>query len=169
MSLEQYDGQCVYFCDSIQNNIMSDGQFIRIHYATEYATLNGLCLCFSLECTSIETYYNNNNKYKCTFDLDLVQNQSLLHQLQQLEDGLLQLYHQHRHSNRNPTFKLYSQFKYGQVKLFSSLTPTSFTPTTFIPTSSTPLTLFLKISGIWETDTEYGLTYKLSIFQPIQP
>ena len=41
-TLEQYDDDCVYFCEPIKNNIMNDGYFIRIIYSTPLLMLNGI-------------------------------------------------------------------------------------------------------------------------------
>jgi len=45
-------------------------------------------------------------------------------------------------------FKIYEQLKNGNIKIFSDIT------------NKTCASFILKISGIWETQTSYGLTYK---------
>ena len=37
-NIEQYNDDCVYFCDPIKNTIMNDGNFIRILYSTPLFT-----------------------------------------------------------------------------------------------------------------------------------
>jgi len=51
-------------------------------------------------------------------------------------------------TGKYPQYKIYEQLKNGNIKLFSE----SFDKITN--------KFLLKIAGIWETDTEYGLTYK---------
>jgi hypothetical protein len=47
-TLEQYDDDCVYFCDPIKNNIMNDGYFIRIIYSSPLFMLNGIYIAINI-------------------------------------------------------------------------------------------------------------------------
>ena len=51
-------------------------------------------------------------------------------------------------TNKLPSNKIYEQIKSGYIKLFSDIG------------NKTNCSFILKISGIWETQTNYGLTYK---------
>jgi hypothetical protein len=55
--------------------------------------------------------------------------------------------------NKTPQYKIQEQFKNSHIKIVSENTPATSSTTTFL----------LKISGIWETETQYGVTYKFSI------
>ena len=39
-SIEQYNDKSIFFCEPIKNNIMSDGNFIRILYSSQQFILN---------------------------------------------------------------------------------------------------------------------------------
>ena len=43
-TIEQYKEEHVYFCDPIKNNIMNEGNFIRIIYSSPFFILNGIYL-----------------------------------------------------------------------------------------------------------------------------
>ena len=43
-NIDQYNDDFVYFCDPIKNNIMNNGNFIRILYSTSLFVLNGIYL-----------------------------------------------------------------------------------------------------------------------------
>ena len=47
-TLDQYNNNYVHLCESIKNNIMNEGQFIRILYSTPYFSLNGIYLYFTI-------------------------------------------------------------------------------------------------------------------------
>ena len=47
-TIEQYNENYVFFFEPIKNNILNDGNFIRIVYSTPYFTLNGIYLLISL-------------------------------------------------------------------------------------------------------------------------
>jgi hypothetical protein len=141
--LEQYNEDHVYFLEPIKNNIMSNGQFIRIIYSTPLFTLNGIYISLIINNISIDKYYN---KYKCSFDT--TQYKDLIDNIRIFEEGLIKKI---GIVGKNPQFKIYEQFKNGNIKVFSD---------TLEKISNHFL---LKIAGVWETSNEYGLTYKFLI------
>ena len=66
MYINQYDINNIYYCDSIKNNVVNDGTFIRIIYSTDYFITNGVNISVPFSDVTIEKYYN---KYKCTFNV----------------------------------------------------------------------------------------------------
>ena len=139
-TLEQYDEDCVYFCDPIKNNIMNDGYFIRIIYSTPIFTLNGIYLSININHLTIEKYYN---KFKCSFDT--IFHKELIEQLQTIEDNIIKKINIR---GKIPQYKIYEQLKNGNIKIFSE------------NIDKINNIFLLKIAGIWETDMYYGLTYK---------
>jgi len=139
-TIDQYNEDFVYFCDPIKNNIMNDGNFIRIIYSTSLFVLNGIYLVININPTNIDKYYN---KFKCSFDIN--QHKELIKNIGLIEEGLLK---KARISDKLPQCKIYEQLKNSSIKIFSD---------SFEKINNRFL---LKISGIWETETEYGLTYK---------
>jgi hypothetical protein len=139
-TLEQYDEDCIYFCDPIKNNIMNDGYFIRIIYSTPMFTLNGIYLSININHLTIEKYYN---KFKCSFDITLYKD--LIERLQTIEDNIIKKINIR---GKIPQYKIYEQLKNGNIKIFSE------------NVDKINNIFLLKIAGIWETDMYYGLTYK---------
>ena len=138
--LDQYKDECLYFCEPIKNNIMTDGNFIRILYSTPNFTLNGIYLLININDIVCEKYYL---KYKCTFNVNTHKN--IIDNLKFIEDDILKKY---EIKNKIPQFKIYDQIKNGNIKIFSDIINKSVS------------SFILKISGIWETQYNYGLTYK---------
>ena len=149
----QYDINHIYFCDPIKNNIMNEGLFIRIIYSTPLFVLNGINLAIPLYDVNIEKYYN---KYKCTFNInnhkDIIENIKII-ELELLKN--INIY------NKIPQYKVYDQLKNGNLKLFLDNTDKLYNIKNNVNNINNNL-FMLKISGIWETDTHYGLTYKFS-------
>jgi hypothetical protein len=139
--LDQYNDENVYFCEPIKNNVMNDGIFIRILYSTPIFVLNGINLLVPLHDIIIEKYYN---KFKCTFNVTT--HKEIIENLKIIEEGLLKKYNI---KNKIPQYKIYEQFKNGNIKLFLENTDKLLNSN-----------FMLKISGIWETDSHFGLTYK---------
>lgn len=139
-TIEQYNEDFVYFCEPIKNNIMSDGQFIRIIYSTPLFILNGIYIVINIIHTNVDKYYN---KFRCTFDAN--QYKDTIDNIRIIEERLLKKVNIY---GKIPQHKIYEQLKNSNIKVFSE--------------SSDKInnTFLLKIAGIWETETEYGLTYK---------
>ena len=145
-SIDQYDENYVFFFEPIKNNILNDGNFIRIVYSTPQFILNGIYLLIPLNDIIIEKYYN---KYKCNFNVTT--HEYLLQSIKKIEENILEKYSIGCNENLNkiPNFKIYEQMKNGNIKIFSENIK-----------KSLHHLFVLKISGIWETETCYGLTYK---------
>lgn len=139
-TIDQYNEDFVYFCEPIKNTIMNDGNFIRIIYSNEIFVLNGIYLEVNITHYNIEKYFN---KYKCSFDI--IQHKDVIDKIKQIEDNLLK---KTNIKGKIPQYKIYEQLKVGNIKVF----------TNNIENSTN--TYLLKIAGIWETDTSYGVTYK---------
>ena len=143
---EQYKDECLYFCDSIKNNIIIDGKFIRIIYSTPEFTSNGIFLLINLQDVIIEKFYN---KFKCTFNL--TNHKDLIHRIKIIEENIL---NKIKLADKIPQFKIFDQLKSGCIKIFSDNSKTQGGE------------FLLKISGIWETEMFYGLTYKFMKVTP---
>jgi hypothetical protein len=91
----------------------------------------------------VEKFYN---KYKCTFNL--INNKNIIENIIQIEENILK-----NINIKNKIIKksIYEQLRIGNIKIFSE------------NIDKTNIYLFiLKISGIWETDTHIGVTFKFS-------
>ena len=139
-TIEQFNIENVYFCEPIKNNIMNEGNFIRIIYSTSLFVLNGIYIGITINYTNVDKYYN---KFRCSFDVS--QYKDIISDIQTIEQNLLK---KANICDKTPQYKIYEQMKNGNIKVFSD---------SFDKTNNT---FMLKIAGIWETKTEYGLTYK---------
>ena len=105
--------------------------------------LNGINLLLTLNDIRVEKYYT---KYKCFFNVNL--HKELIEQIKTIEEEILKGYNIY---NKIPQFKVFEQLRCGNIKIFSEN----------VEIMDSDL-FMLKISGIWETETQYGITYKFS-------
>jgi hypothetical protein len=119
---------------------MNDGNFIRIIYSTHNFTLNGIYLLLTLNDVSCEKYYT---KYRCNFNV--LNHKDIIDNLKIIEEDLLK---KCEIKDKIPQFKINEQLKNGNLKVFTDIG------------NKSVCTFILKISGIWETQYNYGLTYK---------
>ena len=137
-NMNQYNENNIFFCEPIKNNIMNDGNFIRILYSTHNILLNGIYLLISLNDVMCEKYYN---KYKCCFNAN--NHKDIIDNIKIIEENILKKID----IKKIPQFKINDQLKNGNIKLFNNI-------------ENTECSIIIKISGIWETQHNYGLTYK---------
>lgn len=138
-TFDQYNPDFVYFCEPIKNNIMNEGNFIRIIYSTPLFVLNGIYLFINITNTTVERYYN---KHKCNFDIH--QHKEIIDNIYRIEESILK---KANINHKMPQFKIHEQLKNGNIKIF-------------IDNIENINGFALKIAGLWETESQYGLTYK---------
>ena len=143
LNINQFETNNIYFCDPIKNNVVNDGLFIRIIYSTDFFVTNGINLFVQLHDLTIEKFYN---KYKWSFNL--FNNKNIIENIQQIEENILKNINI---KNKIIQKTLSDQLRIGNIKIFSEN----------IDITNNYL-FVLKISGIWETDTHIGLTFKFS-------
>ncbi len=138
--IEQYDENNIFFCEPIKNNVINDGSFIRILYSTNNVVFNGIYLLITLNDLTCEKYYS---KYKCIFNVST--HKDLINDIKTIEEDILKKY---VIEEKIPQFKIYEQLKNGNFKIFTDIS------------NKSVCSFIMKISGIWETQLNYGLTYK---------
>lgn len=139
-NIEQYEDNNIFFCEPTKNNVMNEGNFIRILYSTHNVVLNGIYLLITFNDISCEKYYT---KYRCCFNVN--SHIDIINNLKIIEDNILKKY---ENINKLPQYKIYEQLRNGNLKIFTDIG------------NKNVCSFILKISGIWETEDKYGLTYK---------
>ncbi len=137
-NINQYDENNIFFCEPIKNNIMNDGTFIRILYSTHNILLNGIYLLISLTDIACEKYYN---KYRCIFNAS--NHKDIIDNIKIIEENILKKID----IKKTPQLKISEQLRNGNIKLFNMI-------------DQQDSSFIVKISGVWETQYNYGLTYK---------
>jgi hypothetical protein len=142
----------IYFLDS-KNNILMDGYFTKLIYTNEWFTMNGLYINLPIEIQCVDTkLYTTNRGYKQTIYFSVSQYSTLLHQLDLLEQHILSKYIPND-KTKHKSFLIIPSLKLGYFRIFKggeNLSPIK-----------KKAGFVLKISGIWENVSEYGLSYKI--------
>jgi hypothetical protein len=145
LGLDTIQPHHIHFQESVKNTIIENSNFIRIIYSNDLFALNGLYIEFELETTHTERYFN---KYKYILDKTSVKNMNTIHKLIELEKIILES--TGIANKKIPIYKISEHLQSGNIKLFIE---------NIVPAVGINKYL-LKISGIWENDTEYGITFK---------
>lgn len=141
---DEYNKEYIFLQESVKNNIIDNSKFIRIIYSNNIFVVNTLYIVFNLNVIQIENYFN---KYKFVFNVK--QNTKPINQLKYIEESILDKVFI---SNKKPVFRLYEQINSGNLKLFKDNLK--------LHKINSDNEFIIKISGIWENDYEYGITYK---------
>ena len=140
---DQYNIANIYYSEAIQNIIMENSSIIKLIYSNHNIMTTGLFLLVALKNTTKELYFK---KIKITYDINA--NLTLLNRLYEIETEILEKYN----SNKKQKKIIYDTLSGGSIKIF---------PNADEDIVKVNNSFILKISGIWENETEYGLTYKL--------
>ena len=139
----------IYFMELVKNTVMDDSDFIRINYSNSLFITNGIHLEFLLNGVTLERYYS---KYKCSYKL--INNMHIIDELARLESKILLSYIKtfSKEKDYKINYKLKDQLYSGSIKILSNgnINCNNYLENKYI----------LKISGVWDTGNEIGLTYK---------
>ena len=139
MPIYSFQQKYAFFNDPIPNTIIDNSVFWRITYSTNALSMNSIHVFFVLPYTHITQFYN---KYKC-----IIQEVHLKSACIRLEESILSKLN----INKQPVYNIRQQIQNGFFKMFSRKK---------IHGPYDNFKVVLKVSGVWESETEYGITYK---------
>lgn len=171
----------VFFVDK-KKNVVIDGHFIKILYSNAYMELNGLYVSFqpfaqlatngnatateyvSRRASIVPTSAKSSTKYAIEFAPYHFENIEVINKLCHLERAIVEQYVSMHAPNKIAIFNLRTQLMTGSIKVQSAnespFTPAGGAATTGISSQDPPKKYALKISGVWETNTNVGITVK---------
>mgnify|MGYP001465518200 CR=1 FL=1 len=140
--LEKYKYNKYLFLEPIDNTIIKDSIFHRIILSNDLICMNNINIKIDLSNVVIEKYYN---KYKCTVDIMSEYTKNIV----DIEKSILNSINV---ENKSKKLNINEQFNTGFIRIFSN--------TELQNKLYNKFSIILKISGIWETQDEYGITFK---------
>lgn len=126
----------IYFLEKKMNMIM-DGYFTKILFTNSFMTMNGLF--FQLPIKKLPVF-----KSQYFFQFDPLCHKELISQMSIIEKQLIQYYMSFYKIQKIPVYTLKNQLQNGYVKYYKN-----------------GGLLYIKISGIWENQSEVGITFKV--------
>lgn len=142
LQLTQFMLSNISFLEKKVNMIM-DGFFVKLSYSDECMTMNGTFIELPV-ITSMNAFQPKN-----ILQFDPIINKEWIHKLSIIEKQIIQYYmFFFGISNKSANYSLKQQFQNGSIKYYKDYV-----------TKGT--TYYIKISGIWETSSEVGVTYKI--------
>ena len=147
----QFNPNHLYFLER-KSNMIIDGFFSKLLYSTQYFITTGLFIDSLFHKQSIKKIGIS------LFELDLSKNKEVIKILVDIENQILSTYmQQFQITDKIPVYDLENKIQSGILKFYSS---TIYNKSNTYKLSS-HFDYYLKISGIWETEQQLGLTYKI--------
>jgi hypothetical protein len=137
---ENITEEYIYFNEPIQNNIINESRYIRILYSTPSIVFNGIHVLINLSIDNLDRQYNKNILY---YNTD--KNIQAINSIKEIEKIILKKYY----SLKMPSYNLSELLDGGVIRLFTDSIE-----------KKKSMNIILKISGLWEDDETYGITYK---------
>jgi len=136
LNIEDCNIDNFHFLDS-KSNLIMEGVFTKLIYALPFFTINSIYIKFPIK---------HSSPLKNSIIFDQVHDRNLFTVYRKLEYDLLHSYATTHNINKKPNYSMANMFAYGKSKFFNADMVSSF---------------LMKVSGIWESETEYGVTYKI--------
>lgn len=144
----QFMTHSVSWLDTKVNTIM-DGNFTKLCYIMPNMTMNGLYLVFPVELTKLEMI---DDKIQIKFCSHTSTNSEMIKHFTKIEGKMLDNYILTKQKPLKKVLLLSKQLFSGFMKVYKE---------NHYSTCNQPNIFCVKISGVWETKDECGLTYKL--------
>lgn len=140
--LSAYNPKYLFLCLPVRNTIVEDSTFARLLFSNDFMTTIGIHLQLNVVGATDEPYYQ---KLRTVFKVD--ENENMVKHVVNIENSILDL----ANTGKTRVTKLSDQLRSGILR--SSATANWQTK---------GQNFVLKITGIWETDTDCGVTYKVT-------
>lgn len=141
--------------DPIKNNVLLESYFYKINYYNNIIIYNGLYIHFELKYLEIL-----NDKIIYNFE----ENFNILNKLFKIENELLNINNIQKKKNLKIREIIEKKnIKYNYIDINSNININNINHFNNINNNSNHIDLILKISGIWKTNENYGLTFKFLI------
>ena len=140
----------IILCDPIKNSLLQYSNFYKIIYSNDIISLNGLFVYFEFKNVNILSE-------KIIFNIET--NREIIDKISNLEEHILDILKFDKNKNK----KITEFINNGYIKYCYNDIPDSFY--TYKNKENNIAKLILKISGIWESGDNIGLTFKIVLIK----
>lgn len=151
INLQDFDLKNVYYLEP-QKNVIMDGWFTRLNFASPYFTMNSLFFVIPI---TIKQMSGDTIK----FDPNLPNNLVHFKKLVNIESQLLNMYSKLKLCNFKHNLLLAKQVYNGYIKVHID--------DNIHIHDNNEKTIVVKISGVWHSNNEIGIAYKLFLSEAI--
>lgn len=144
IEIDDFKNEHAFFSPPVKNTVIEEGSFVKLIYSNSITSLSSVYIQVPFRFLYIERYFN---KLKYSFDITTdFYNREIIEKLYLIEKSILEKIN----IAKKPIFHLYNKLTKGVIRMVSEREHIN------VPERC----IFLKISGVWETQYNYGLTFK---------
>jgi hypothetical protein len=143
IEIDDFKIEHAFFTPPVKNLVIEESSFIKLIYSNSITSLNCIYIQVPIRILYIERYFN---KLKYSFDNNDFHNREILEKLYLIEKAILGKIN----IKSEPVLHLYNKLSSGVIKMDTEREHIN------VPDRC----VLLKISGVWETKHNYGLTFK---------
>lgn len=147
--IDLYNHEYIVFMDKKKNIILENSFFTKIIYSPKNITFNTLFIVLNFKLLNVNNNISHYKNIKCIANLvNSPENNMTLEKLFSFEYHILENYKKTFDLKKNNAYMIRNSFFNGSLKIYEKINKNT---DTFI----------YRISGIWESADEIGLTYKI--------
>jgi len=156
LTLDQFLLHNVFFLDAKQNMII-DGKFTQIVYSDEHFSMNGLSILLPFTNWKMENVNNSQVRYLFFSQSNSV-NQDIVKRVLEVEAQVIDLYKKKHDCTKKLSNLLKYQLSSGSLKIQKNYHSIH---ERIEPSPISRKCYMIKLSGIWESSMEVGMTFKV--------
>ena len=146
----QFDSNYLYFLERKPNLIIEEAIFSKLLYSTKEFITTGLFIFIPFEISTIK------HTGISTIEFNTKINESIIQKIIEIEKQIMNSYFlQYQIKSKTPIYDISNKFQSGSLKIYSNNMHNK------NYTTKRSVNYYIKISGIWETANQIGLTYKI--------
>ena len=144
VNLKDFEKEKLLINNKIRNNIINNSYFYRLYYSDHEFISNGVVIVFNLQDIQFEKYFNKNK-----INFNDKKNSFIVKKLNELENDILSSLVDVEKKEKK--FLLKEQLDNNYIKIIDENN---------VQKRQNVCNIIIKISGIWESKNEYGLTFR---------
>lgn len=147
--IQLYNHEYVVFLEKRPNNIWVNAYFTKIIYSCKTVSVNGVYIMINFKLSNVIHIAQTQKPIKCIGILmGTVENINAMESLCQIEQYILRNYSEFFNVNKKIVYMIRNSFNNNTFRIYEKI-------------DKNKSNFVYRISGVWETTNEIGLTYKL--------
>ena len=138
IKLEDYDNNNVFFSEPVENTVIENSKYIKLIFSDSEIVMNGITIFFDINVLSTDKQFSRK-----IFNFNYSDNSNWIETIKVIDKMILDKYN----TKKKKVFKIAELLYYGKLRIFSENDKIS-------------NKFLLVISGLWEDQNSYGLTFK---------
>lgn len=138
IKLEDYNNNNIFFSEPVENTVIENSKYIKLLFSDSEIVMNGITIFFDINILSVDKQFSRK-----IFNFNYSDNLNWIESIKLIEKMILDKYN----TKKKQVFKIAELLYYGKLRIFSENDKIS-------------NKFLLVISGLWEDQNSYGLTFK---------